>query len=143
MCFKIYSIEVVNSIKVVNIFFELLLYHTILGSGFSYIIISQIDILSSIWLILFAMVILIIRFMMAMMNRMSYIFGFKHVTNKQVDATMKVMLKFVNIKVTQIVKKAKLKFKFFNKSCKKKIQDVNCFIRWWHMREKKLKKSLL
>ena len=75
------------------------------------------------------MVILIIRFMMAMMNRMSYIFGFKHVTNKQVDATLKVMLKFVNIKVTQIVKKAKLKFKFFNKSCKKKIQEVNCFIR--------------
>lgn len=137
MGFRIYSIEVVNT------FFDLLLYHTILGSGFSYIIISQIDILSSIWLILFAMVILIIRFMMAMMNRMSYIFGFKHVTNKQVDATLKVVLKFVNIKVTQIVKKAKLKFKFFNKSCKKKIQEVNCFIRWWHMREKKLKKSLL
>lgn len=137
MGFKIYSIEVVNT------FFDLLLYHTILGSGFSYIIISQIDILSSIWLILFAIVILIIRFMMAMMNRMSYIFGFKHVTNKQVDATLKVMLKFVNIKVTQIVKKAKLKFKFFNKSCKKKIQEVNCFIRWWSMREKKLKKSLL
>ena len=137
MGFRIYSI------KVVNTFFDLLLYHTILGSGFSYIIISQIDILSSIWLILFAMVILIIRFMMAMMNRMSYIFGFKHVTNKQVDATLKVVLKFVNIKVTQIVKKAKLKFKFFNKSCKKKIQEVNCFIRWWHMREKKLKKSLL
>ena len=137
MGFRIYSIEVVNT------FFDLLLYHTILGSGFSYIIISQIDILSSIWLILFAMVILIIRFMMAMMNRMSYIFGFKHVTNKQVDATLKVVLKFVNIKVTQIVKKAKLKFKFFNKSCKKKTQEVNCFIRWWHMREKKLKKSLL
>ena len=137
MGFKIYSIEVVNT------FFDLLLYHTILGSRFSYIIISQIDILSSIWLILFAIVILIIRFMMAMMNRMSYIFGFKHVTNKQVDATLKVMLKFVNIKVTQIVKKAKLKFKFFNKSCKKKIQEVNCFIRWWSMREKKLKKSLL
>ena len=137
MGFRIYSIEVVNT------FFDLLLYHTILGSGFSYIIISQIDILSSIWLILFAMVILIIRFMMAMMNRMSYIFGFKHVTNKQVDATLKVVPKFVNIKVTQIVKKAKLKFKFFNKSCKKKIQEVNCFIRWWHMREKKLKKSLL
>lgn len=137
MGFRIYSIEVVNT------FFDLLLYHTILGSGFSYIIISQIDILSSIWLILFAMVILIIRFMMAMMNRMSYIFGFKHVTNKQVDATLKVVLKFVNIKVTQIVKKAKLKFKFFNKSCKKKIQEVNCFIRWWSMREKKLKKSLL
>ena len=137
MGFRIYSIEVVNT------FFDLLLYHTILGSGFFYIIISQIDILSSIWLILFAMVILIIRFMMAMMNRMSYIFGFKHVTNKQVDATLKVVLKFVNIKVTQIVKKAKLKFKFFNKSCKKKIQEVNCFIRWWHMREKKLKKSLL
>ena len=137
MGFRIYSIEVVNT------FFDLLLYHTILGSGFSYIIISQIDILSSIWLILFAMVILIIRFMMAMMNRMSYIFGFKHVTNKQVDATLKVVLKFVNIKVTQIVKKAKLKFKFFHKSCKKKIQEVNCFIRWWHMREKKLKKSLL
>lgn len=137
MGFKIYSIEVLNT------FFDLLLYHTILGSGFSYIIISQIDILSSIWLILFAMVILIIRFMMAMMNRMSYIFGFKHVTNKQVDATLKVVLKFVNIKVTQIVKKAKLKFKFFNKSCKKKIQEVNCFIRWWSMREKKLKKSLL
>ena len=137
MGFRIYSIEVFNT------FFDLLLYHTILGSGFSYIIISQIDILSSIWLILFAMVILIIRFMMAMMNRMSYIFGFKHVTNKQVDATLKVVLKFVNIKVTQIVKKAKLKFKFFNKSCKKKIQEVNCFIRWWHMREKKLKKSLL
>ena len=137
MGFRIYSIEVVNT------FFDLLLYHTILGSGFSYIIISQIDILSSIWLILFAMVILIIRFMMTMMNRMSYIFGFKHVTNKQVDATLKVVLKFVNIKVTQIVKKAKLKFKFFNKSCKKKIQEVNCFIRWWHMREKKLKKSLL
>lgn len=137
MGFKIYSIEVLNT------FFDLLLYHTILGSGFSYIIISQIDILSSIWLILFAIVILIIRFMMAMMNRMSYIFGFKHVTNKQVDATLKVMLKFVNIKVTQIVKKAKLKFKFFNKSCKKKIQEVNCFIRWWSMREKKLKKSLL
>ena len=137
MGFRIYSIEVVNT------FFDLLLYHTILGSGFSYIIISQIDILSSIWLILFAIVILIIRFMMAMMNRMSYIFGFKHVTNKQVDATLKVMLKFVNIKVTQIVKKAKLKFKFFNKSCKKKIQEVNCFIRWWSMREKKLKKSLL
>ena len=137
MGFKIYSIEVVNT------FFDLLLYHTILGSGFSYITISQIDILSSIWLILFAIVILIIRFMMAMMNRMSYIFGFKHVTNKQVDATLKVMLKFVNIKVTQIVKKAKLKFKFFNKSCKKKIQEVNCFIRWWSMREKKLKKSLL
>lgn len=137
MGFRIYSIEVVNT------FFDLLLYHTILGSGFSYIIISQIDILSSIWLILFAMVILIIRFMMAMMNRMSYIFGFKHVTNKQVDATLKVVLKFLNIKVTQIVKKAKLKFKFLNKSCKKKIQEVNCFIRWWHMREKKLKKSLL
>lgn len=137
MGFRIYSIEVVNT------FFDLLLYHTILGSGFSYIIISQIDILSSIWLILFAIVILIIRFMMAMMNRMSYIFGFKHVTNKQVDATLKVVLKFVNIKVTQIVKKAKLKFKFFNKSCKKKIQEVNCFIRWWSMREKKLKKSLL
>lgn len=137
MGLRIYSIEVVNT------FFDLLLYHTILGSGFFYIIISQIDILSSIWLILFAMVILIIRFMMAMMNRMSYIFGFKHVTNKQVDATLKVVLKFVNIKVTQIVKKAKLKFKFFNKSCKKKIQEVNCFIRWWHMREKKLKKSLL
>ena len=137
MGFRIYSIEVVNT------FFDLLLYHTILGSGFYYIIISQIDILSSIWLILFAMVILIIRFMMAMMNRMSYIFGFKHVTNKQVDATLKVVLKFVNIKVTQIVKKAKLKFKFFNKSCKKKIQEVNCFICWWHMREKKLKKSLL
>ena len=136
MGFKIYSIEVVNT------FFDLLLYHTILGSGFSYIIISQIDILSSIWLILFAIVILIIRFMMAMMNRMSYIFSFKHVTNKQVDATLKVVLKFVNIKVTQIVKKAKLKFKFFNKSCKKKTQEVNCFIRWWHMREKKLKKSL-
>ena len=136
MGFKIYSIEVVNT------FFDLLLYHTILGSRFSYIIISQIDILSSIWLILFAIVILIIRFMMAMMNRMSYIFSFKHVTNKQVDATLKVVLKFVNIKVTQIVKKAKLKFKFFNKSCKKKTQEVNCFIRWWHMREKKLKKSL-